>query len=92
MLMIFSFLLSGQLSISHRQRDSSSPKLFMALLWVGAMGGRLLDRFQADLNRGLATAIGIWSVLWTWSAICTAEYSGIRLKLLFIKGAKSAAP
>lgn len=92
MLMILSFLLSGQLFISYRQRDSSTPKLFTALLGVGAMGGRLLDRFQADLNRGLAAAIGIWSVFWTWAAICTAEYSGICLKLLFIKGAKSVVP
>lgn len=91
-LMIFSFLPSGQLFILYRQRDLSTPKLFMSPLGMGAMGRLLLDRFQADLNRGLAAAIGIWSVFWTWSTICTAEHSGIRLKLLFIKGAKSSVP
>lgn len=59
------------------------------------MGGRLLDRFQADLNRGLASAIGICGVFWTvvwylYGRVTAAERSGIRLKLLFIKGAGPA--
>lgn len=58
-------------------------------------GGVLLDRFQADLNQGLASAIGIRAVFWTvvwylYSGVTAVERSGMRLKLLFIKGAGPA--
>lgn len=66
----------------------------MALL---AMGGRLLGRFQADLNQGLASAMGICAVFRTmvwylYSRVTAAERSGIRLKRLFIKGAGPPPP
>lgn len=64
MLIIFSFLLSGQLFILYRQRDSSPPKLFTALLGmvgngraaVGPFPGRLKSRLSHcdwDLVRAL---------------------------------------
>lgn len=83
----------GQFFISYGDSETRPP---LSSLWPGwgwgAIGGQLLDRFQADLNRGLAAAIGIWSVFWMRSTVCTAGHSGIRLKLLFIKGARPAVP